>query len=78
LTNSSDISKNENRFYPNPVDDILHSTGYIERLEVIDLAGKVVKSFTNSDRFDLTGLPAGVYCVRHEGGSHIFLKYEKK
>lgn len=63
------FDKNELKYFPNPVDDILtiSYTEMITQIEVFDLLGKRVKTLQASEnevKVDLSNLPSGTYLVQ--------------
>ncbi len=82
-----DIEKGKNKntisIYPNPVTDILYfnGAGKIEKAEVYDMAGQIVKSFTSiEDQVDVSSLVKGNYVLKlsEKGGKHQNHKFIKK
>jgi hypothetical protein len=59
VTSSNDVS-----VYPNPASDIINFTQKVNRAEIISVTGAVVKSATNSEQMDVSGLPQGLYIIR--------------
>ena len=63
------FDKNELKYYPNPVDDVL-TISYSEtitQIEVFDLLGKRVKTIQTNEnevKVDLSNLPSGTYLVQ--------------
>ena len=51
-------------FYPNPTKDKITFSQAIENLEVIDLTGKVIFTFTNVKTINIESLPSGAYYLR--------------
>lgn len=66
---SDQFDKNELKYYPNPVDDVL-TISYSEtitQIEVFDLLGKRVKTIQTNEnevKVDLSNLPSGTYLVQ--------------
>lgn len=50
--------------YPNPTSGKVSLSRVMERVEVIDLAGKVVQTCENTSEINIGALPAGVYHLR--------------
>lgn len=82
-----DIEKGENKntisIYPSPVTDILYfnGTGKIEKAEIYNMAGQIVKSFTSiEDQIDVSSLPKGNYILQllEKGGKQQNHKFIKK
>ena len=57
--NAVDIS-----FYPNPTDSKITFSQAIEKVEVIDLSGKTIFTFSNVRIINIESLPAGAYYLR--------------
>ena len=51
-------------FYPNPTDSKVNFSQAIEKVEVIDLIGKAILTFTNAKTINIESLPAGAYYLR--------------
>lgn len=51
-------------FFPNPTKDKITFSQAIEKVEVIDLTGKAILTFTNAKTINIESLPAGVYYLR--------------
>jgi mRNA degradation ribonuclease J1/J2 len=51
-------------FYPNPTDSKVNFSQAIEKVEVIDLTGKTILTFTNVKTINIESLPAGAYYLR--------------
>ncbi len=51
-------------FYPNPTKDKITFSQKIEKVEVIDLIGKVIFTFTNAKTINIESLPSGAYYLR--------------
>ncbi len=56
------------QLFPNPVSDILtiKTEMNIQQIRLIDLAGRVLRTYANESRLDLSVLPAGIYFVEME------------
>ena len=59
-----DIEQTEITFYPNPTDSKITFSQAIEKVEVIDLTGKAILTFTNAKTINIESLPAGAYYLR--------------
>ena len=57
--NAVDIS-----FFPNPTKSEITFSQAIEKVEVIDLTGKAILTFTNAKTINIESLPAGTYYLR--------------
>ena len=51
-------------FYPNPTDSKVNFSQAIEKVEVIDLTGKTIFTFTNTKTINIESLPSGAYYLR--------------
>ena len=51
-------------FYPNPTDSKVNFSQAIEKVEVIDLTGKTIFTFTNAKTINIESLPSGAYYLR--------------
>ncbi|MBQ5873747.1 MAG: leucine-rich repeat domain-containing protein [Bacteroidales bacterium] len=51
-------------FYPNPTDSKVNFSQAIEKIEVIDLTGKTILTFTNAKTINIESLPSGAYYLR--------------
>ena len=60
------VSNDAVRVYPNPANDVLHvEANGINRIEVIDLAGRIVLTSTQAENtINVSGLANGVYMLR--------------
>ena len=59
-----DIEETEISLYPNPTDSEITFSQAIEKVEVIDLIGKTILTFTNAKTINIESLPAGAYYLR--------------
>ncbi|MEE1251510.1 MAG: T9SS type A sorting domain-containing protein, partial [Bacteroidales bacterium] len=59
-----DVVDTELSFYPNPTNSKITFSQAIEKVEVIDLTGKAILTFTNVRTINLESLPAGAYYLR--------------
>ena len=59
-----DIVDTELSFYPNPTNSKITFSSTIERIEVIDLTGRCVLTFSNAREINIESLPAGAYYLR--------------
>lgn len=81
---NNDFVKDELKYYPNPVSDLLTITysDRITQIEVYDLLGKLVKSKQTDDKeinIDLSDLSSGTYMVQLKTDSkQQFIKVVKK
>jgi hypothetical protein len=51
-------------FFPNPTKSEITFSQAIEKVEVIDLTGKTIFTFTNAKTINIESLPAGAYYLR--------------
>ena len=51
-------------FYPNPTKGILNFSREVEKIEVMDMMGKMVMQFCNANEINIASLPKGVYCLK--------------
>ncbi|MEE1021490.1 MAG: leucine-rich repeat domain-containing protein, partial [Bacteroidales bacterium] len=59
-----DIEQTEITFYPNPTNSKITFSQAIEKVEVIDLTGKTIFTFSNAKTINLESLPSGAYYLR--------------
>ncbi|MED9962221.1 MAG: T9SS type A sorting domain-containing protein, partial [Bacteroidales bacterium] len=59
-----DIEQTEITFYPNPTNSKITFSQAIEKVEVIDLTGKTIFTFSNAKTINIESLPAGAYYLR--------------
>ena len=59
-----DIEETEISLYPNPTKSEITFSQAIEKIEVIDLTGKAILTFTNAKTINIESLPAGAYYLR--------------
>ncbi len=59
-----DIEQTEITFYPNPTDSKVNFSQAIEKVEVIDLTGKTIFTFSNAKTINIESLPSGAYYLR--------------
>ena len=59
-----DVEQTEISFYPNPTDSKVIFSQMIEKIEVIDLTGKTIFTFTNAKTINIESLPSGAYYLR--------------
>ena len=53
--------------YPNPVADVLYLSATARTIRIYDMYGIEVAHATNTDRVEVSHLPAGIYTVRADG-----------
>ena len=53
--------------YPNPVADVLYLSATARTVRIYNIYGTEVAHATDTDRIDVTNLPAGVYTVKADG-----------
>ena len=61
-------------FYPNPTKGELTFDRLVERIEIIDLAGKTVGVYENKKQINIDALPAGVYYLRMTMGDKTIMR----
>ena len=59
-----DIKQTEITFYPNPTNSKITFSQAIEKVEVIDLTGKTIFTFSNVRTINIESLPSGAYYLR--------------
>ena len=59
-----DVEDTELSFYPNPTNSKITFSSTIERIEVIDLTGRCVLTFSNAREINIESLPSGAYYLR--------------
>ena len=59
-----DIEQTEITFYPNPTNSKITFSQAIEKIEVINLTGKTIFTFSNAREINIESLPAGAYYLR--------------
>ena len=59
-----DIEETEISLYPNPTKSKITFSQAIEKVEVIDLTGKTILTFTNAKTINIESLPNGAYYLR--------------
>ena len=59
-----DVEQTEISFYPNPTDSKITFSQAIEKIEVIDLTGKTIFTFSNVRTINIESLPSGAYYLR--------------
>lgn len=62
--------------YPNPTNDILYieSNNTFEKIELIDVLGKTILSFSSSETIDISDVPNGMYTLRMTSGEGTITK----
>ncbi|MEE1119381.1 MAG: leucine-rich repeat domain-containing protein [Bacteroidales bacterium] len=63
-TGLEDLNAVEISFFPNPANSKVTFNQAIERIELIDLMGKTLRTFRNESEINIEQLPAGVYYLR--------------
>lgn len=61
-------------FYPNPTKDELTFDRLVEKIEIIDLAGKTVGVYENKKQLNIETLPSGAYYLRMTIGDKTITK----
>ena len=59
-----DVEHSELSFYPNPTNSKITFSQAIEKVEVIDLTGRCVLTFSNAREINIESLPSGAYYLR--------------
>ncbi len=59
-----DMEESALSFYPNPAKDRVSFSEKIERVELMDLTGKLIKSFENANEINIEGISSGVYFLK--------------
>jgi hypothetical protein len=81
VDNSSllDMENTTLSFYPNPTKDEINFSTRIDAVEVIELSGKVVMKAENTEKINISALPAGAYYLKlHSNGKTITQKAIKE
>ena len=63
-TGLEDLNAVDISFFPNPTNSKVTFNQAIERIELMDLAGKTLRTFRNESEINIEQLPAGVYYLR--------------
>ena len=61
-------------FYPNPTKDELTFDRLVEKIEIIDLAGKTVGVYENKKQINIDALPSGAYYLRMTIGDKMIMR----
>lgn len=59
-----DVEETTLSFYPNPTSGEINFTDKVEKIEVMDLSGKTMRTFTHSQTINIDFLPSGFYYLR--------------
>ena len=59
-----DVEHSELSFYPNPTNSKITFSSTIESIEVIDLTGRCILTFSNAREINIESLPSGAYYLR--------------
>ncbi|MBQ2375608.1 MAG: leucine-rich repeat domain-containing protein, partial [Bacteroidales bacterium] len=66
-------------FYPNPTKGLISFSKTIERIEVVDISGKILLSFSNVREINIGDLPEGSYLLRlHSNENSVLRKIVKE
>ena len=66
-------------FYPNPTKGLISFSKSIEKIEVVDISGKILLSFSNVREINIGDLPAGSYLLRlHSNENSVLRKVVKE
>lgn len=60
--------------YPNPTMDRVNFDRLIERIDVVDLSGKKIKTFENANSINIGDLPKGIYYLKLYLNENIIVK----
>jgi hypothetical protein len=63
-TSLEDVEDTELSFYPNPTNSKITFSSTIESIEVMDLTGRCVLTFSNAREINIESLPSGAYYLR--------------
>ncbi len=63
-SNLEDIDETQISFYPNPTNSNITFSNTIEKIEVIDITGRIVNAFTNVREINIGALPLGAYYLK--------------
>lgn len=58
------FSKNKMTVYPNPTSDTLTFSQETAEIQIYDISGKLMRTFTNTAKIRINDLPAGTYIIR--------------
>ena len=50
--------------YPNPTSDTLTFSQETAKIQIYDISGKLMRTFTNTAKIRINDLPAGTYIIR--------------
>lgn len=74
-----DVENTNLSFYPNPTKDEVNFSAKVDAVEVIDLSGKVLMKAENTEKINISALPAGAYYLKlHSNGKTITQKAIKE
>ncbi len=66
-------------FYPNPTKGLISFSKTIEKIEVVDISGKILLSFSNVREINIGDLPEGSYLLRlHSNENSVLRKIVKE
>jgi len=66
-------------FYPNPTKGLISFSKSIEKIEVVDISGKILLSFSNVREINIGDLPEGSYLLRlHSNENSVLRKIVKE
>jgi hypothetical protein len=75
----SDAELEEIAFYPNPTKGLISFSKSIEKIEVVDISGKILLSFSNVREINIGDLPEGSYLLRlHSNENSVLRKIVKE
>lgn len=70
------VEKEPVKIYPNPIEDFftIESEAFIDKVDLLDLQGSVVKTFTDNSPYFVGDLPKGIYFVRIKYNDKLLCK----
>ena len=70
----ADIEEDNLTFYPNPATNRVTFSEMIERVELMDLTGKLIKSFENANEINIEGISSGVYFLKLQSSDKTIMR----
>ena len=76
FTNLSSERYDNNLFaiYPNPVSDMFRIAGEFDQVQIFNISGQLVKTYSNNDALSVADLNAGIYMVKVTGEAGASVK----
>jgi starch-binding outer membrane protein SusE/F len=76
FTNLSSERFDNNLFaiYPNPASDMFRIAGEFNQVQIFNISGQLVKTYTNNDALSVADLNAGIYMVKVTGEAGVSVK----